>query len=188
MVGVFADGGVADVERAIAAARRAFDTGDWATQSRESRIRLVRDFVERITAALPEFIDMESRDAGHTMRLASMFTVPLGVEHSRTVIDLYEARRDIEGLPQNTTPELSWDYVRKEPVGVCALIAPFNFPLILAMWKVAPALVTGCTVVLKPSTYTPGTAALLGRVAAEAGLPPGVFNVVTSTSIGSARR
>ncbi|HVF19384.1 MAG TPA: aldehyde dehydrogenase family protein [Mycobacteriales bacterium] len=184
VVGVFADAGVEDAERAIAAARRAFDTSSWATQSRESRIATVRDFVEGITARLPEFIDMETRDAGHTARTANMFTVPLAVEHSRQQIELYSQLREVEPLPLITTPATSWNYVRREPVGVVSAISAFNFPLLLAMWKVAPALVTGCTVVLKPSPYTPGTAALLGAVAAASGLPAGVLNILTSTSIG----
>jgi len=183
-VGVFADAGVDDAERAIAAARRAFDTSDWATQGRESRVRVVRAFVEGITARLPDFIDMEIRDAGHTARLANLFTVPLAVEHARQQIELYEQMREIEPLPLITTPAPSWNYVRREPVGVVSAISPFNFPLLIAMWKVAPALVTGCTVVLKPSPFTPGTAALLGEVAAASDLPPGVLNVLTSTSIG----
>jgi len=184
VVGLFADAGVEDAERAIVAARRAFDTSSWATQSRESRIAVVRDFVEGITARLPDFIDMEMRDAGHTARLANLFTVSLAVEHSRQQIELYSQLREIEPLPQITVPATSWNYIRREPVGVVSAISAFNFPLLLAMWKVAPALVTGCTVVLKPSPYTPGTAALLAEVAAASGLPAGVLNVLTSTSIG----
>jgi aldehyde dehydrogenase (NAD+) len=182
---VVPDAGVEDVERAVAAARRAFDTSDWATQGRESRIRTVRAFVEGITARLPEFIEYEIADAGHTSRLANLFTVPLAVEHSRQAIELYEQRRDVEPLPQITTPALSANYVRREPVGVCSLISAFNFPILLAMWKVAPALVTGCTTVLKPSPLAPATALLLAEVAAEL-LPPGVLNVVTPSGIGPA--
>jgi aldehyde dehydrogenase (NAD+) len=179
------DAGTADVERAIAAARRAFDTSDWATQGRASRIRVVREFVEGITARLPEFIEWEIADAGHTSRLANLFTVALAVEHSRQCVELYEQRRDVEPLPQITSPALSANYVRREPVGVCSLISPFNFPILIAMWKVAPALVTGCTAVLKPSPLAPATALLLAEVAAEL-LPPGVLNVVTTTGLGPA--
>jgi aldehyde dehydrogenase (NAD+) len=182
---VVPDATTADVERAIAAARRAFDTSDWATQGRASRIRIVREFVEGITARLPEFIEAEINDAGHTSRLANLFTVPLAVEHSRQAIELYEQRREVEPLPQITTPALSANYVRREPVGVAALISAFNFPILLAMWKVAPALVTGCTAVLKPSPLAPATALLLGEVAAAL-LPPGVLNVVTPSGIGPA--
>jgi aldehyde dehydrogenase (NAD+) len=182
---VVPDATTADVERAIAAARRAFDTSDWATQGRASRIKVVRDFVEGITARLPEFIEAEIADAGHTSRLANLFTVPLAVEHSRQAIELYEQRREVEPLPQITTPALSANYVRREPVGVAALISAFNFPILLAMWKVAPALVTGCTAVLKPSPLAPATALLLGEVAAGL-LPPGVLNVVTPSGIGPA--
>ena len=184
VMGVFADAGLPDVERAIAAARRAFDGSDWATQGRESRIRTVSAFVEGITARLPEFTDLEIRDAGHTARLANMFTVPLAVEHSRAMIETYARLSDVEPLPAITTPAPSWNYVRREPVGVCSLISPFNFPILIAMWKVAPALVTGNTVVLKPSPLASATCALLAEIAAEADLPPGVFNLVTSTSIG----
>ncbi|HVE98629.1 MAG TPA: aldehyde dehydrogenase family protein [Mycobacteriales bacterium] len=184
VAGVYADAGPDDAERAIAAARRAFDRSDWASQGRESRIRVVRSFVEGITARLPEFVETEIRDAGHTARLANLFTVPLAVEHARQQVELYAQMREIEPLPAITTPAPSWNYVRREPVGVVSAISPFNFPLLIAMWKVAPALATGCTVVLKPSPYTPGTAALLGEVAADSGLPPGVLNVLTSSAIG----
>jgi aldehyde dehydrogenase (NAD+) len=182
---VVPDAGVPDVERAVAAARRAFDESDWATQGRASRIRAVRAFVEGITARLPEFIEYEIADAGHTARLANLFTVPLAVEHARNAIELYEQRRDVEPLPHITTPALSANHVRREPVGVCSLISAFNFPILLAMWKVAPALVTGCTAVLKPSPLAPATALLLAEVAAEH-LPPGVLNVVTPSGIGAA--
>jgi aldehyde dehydrogenase (NAD+) len=182
---VVPDATVGDVERAVAAARRAFDESDWAPQGRASRIKVVREFVEGITARLPEFIAYEIADAGHTSRLANLFTVPLAVEHSRQAIELYEQRRDVEPLPQITTPALSANYVRREPVGVAALISAFNFPILLAMWKVAPALVTGCTAVLKPSPLAPATALLLAEVAAEL-LPPGVLNVVTPSGIGAA--
>ncbi|HEU0131334.1 MAG TPA: aldehyde dehydrogenase family protein [Mycobacteriales bacterium] len=182
---VVPDAGVADVERAIAAARRAFDGSDWATQGRTSRVKVVREFVEGITERLPEFIEYEVADAGHTSRLANLFTVPLAVEHSRQAIELYEQRRDVEPLPQITTPALSANHVRREPVGVCSLISPFNFPILIAMWKVAPALVTGCTAVLKPSPLAPATALLLAEVAAER-LPKGVLNVVTPSGIGPA--
>src|SRR4051812_31060059 len=143
-VATFADADADDVAAAVTAARRAFDAGDWATQGRAARVRAVSAFVEGITARMPEFIDLEIHDAGHTSRFANLFTIPLAVEHSRTLIELYEQRRDIESLPAITTPAPSWNYVRREPVGVCSLIAPFNFPLTLAMWKIAPALVTGC--------------------------------------------
>ncbi|HVF05012.1 MAG TPA: aldehyde dehydrogenase family protein [Frankiaceae bacterium] len=179
------DAGTEDVDRAIRAARRAFDTSDWATMGRGSRIRTVRAFVEGITERLGEFSEWETADAGHTTRLASLFTVPLAVEHSRQCIELYEQRRDVEPLPQITSPALSANYVRREPLGVCSLISPFNFPILIAMWKVAPALVTGNTAVLKPSPLAPATALLLAEVAAEH-LPPGVLNVVTPSGIGPA--
>ena len=182
---VVPDAGAADVERAIRAARRAFDESDWATQGRASRIRQVRAFVEGITERLQEFIEWEIRDAGHTSRLANLFTVALAVEHSRQVVELYEQRRDVETLPQITSPALSANYVRREPIGVCSLISPFNFPILIAMWKVAPALVTGNTAVLKPSPLAPATAMLLAEVAAEH-LPPGVLNVVTPSGLGPA--
>ncbi|HEX8002404.1 MAG TPA: aldehyde dehydrogenase family protein [Mycobacteriales bacterium] len=182
---VVPDAGTEDVQRAIEAARRAFDESDWATQGRHSRLRTVREFVEGITERLPEFIEAEIADAGHTSRLANLFTVPLAVEHSRQCLELYEQRRDVEPLPQITTPAMSANYVRREPVGVCSLISPFNFPILIAMWKVAPALVTGCTAVLKPSPLAPATALLLGEVAAER-LPQGVLNVVTPSGIGPA--
>jgi aldehyde dehydrogenase (NAD+) len=177
----YADAGLADAAEAISAARRAFDTGDWVGQGRAARLRTVRAFVEGITARLPEFIEAEIGDAGHTARLANLFTVPLAVEHARQLLELFGATREIEPLPQVSTPALAWNYRRREPVGVCSLIVPFNFPLLITMWKVAPALATGCTAVLKPSPLAPASGALLAEVAA-ATLPPGVLNVITTTS------
>ncbi|MCA1824177.1 MAG: aldehyde dehydrogenase family protein [Frankia sp.] len=179
------DAAVADVDRAIAAARTAFDNSDWATQGRASRIRVVRGFLDGLTERLPELTEWEIRDAGHTSRLAGLFTVPLAIEHARQMVELYEQRRDVEPLPQITVPAPSYNYLRREAVGVCALISPFNFPLLIAMWKLAPALVTGCTAVLKPSPLAPATALVLAEIAAER-LPRGVLNVVTTTSIGAA--
>src|SRR5262249_10715345 len=84
-------------------------------------------------------------------------------------------------VPRTDFPAPAWEFVQREPYGVCAGIIPWNFPFIMAVWKAAPALATGNTMVLKPSPYTPLTALELARVAAEAGLPPGVLNVVPGT-------
>jgi 4-(gamma-glutamylamino)butanal dehydrogenase len=169
-----ADAGPAEVDLAVAAARRAFESGPWPRLSPADRglvLTRLADLIERdrstlaVTISLEmgkpitEAYDIELRAAINTFRWYAQLADKLTDESPRTGADVLAL-------------------VTREPAGVVAAVVPWNFPLTLASWKVAPALAAGCTVVLKPSELSPLSALLLGRLATEAGLPPGALNVV----------
>jgi aldehyde dehydrogenase (NAD+) len=128
-----------------------------------------------------ELCQLEAEDAGHTMRMANLFTIPLGTYHWKYLAEEAAKLEYTEPVPRTDFPAPAWQFVQREPFGVCAGIIPWNFPFIMAVWKAAPALATGNTMVLKPSPYTPLTALELAAVAQEAGLPNGVLNVIPGT-------
>jgi acyl-CoA reductase-like NAD-dependent aldehyde dehydrogenase len=169
--------GPADVDAAVEAARRAFapDT-EWRRKSasdRGRRIAVLADLVERDAEQLAQ---LESLDNGKPVKFAR------GVDLTQTIAHLrYYAgwTTKIEGRTLPTAARDAFVYTQREPVGVCAQIIPWNFPLLMAAWKVGPALAAGCTIVLKPAEQTPLTALRLGELALEAGIPPGVLNVLT---------
>jgi aldehyde dehydrogenase (NAD+) len=168
--------GAEDVDRAVRAAREAFDDGRWSGISAAKRTRAMLALAEAIEAHADELAELEALDNGKPVKLAKRVDVHLAAEHIR-----YFA-----GWPTRITGDtvpVAWPdmhcYVQREPVGVCGQIIPWNFPLLMAAWKVAPALAAGCTLVLKPAEQTPLTALRLGELALEAGLPEGVVNVIT---------
>jgi acyl-CoA reductase-like NAD-dependent aldehyde dehydrogenase len=171
-----AQAGPADVERAVAAAREAFADGPWASLPAAGRERLMLALAQAIEEHAEEFAQIESLDNGKPVGLAQYVDVAGTVGHLR-----YFAGwpTKIEGgvLPVAAPNMLC--YTRREPVGVCAQIVPWNFPLLMAAWKISPALAAGCTVVLKPAEQTPLSALRLGELALEVGFPPGVLNVLT---------
>ncbi|HVL33365.1 MAG TPA: aldehyde dehydrogenase family protein [Actinomycetota bacterium] len=178
--GRVAKGDVADTRKAIVAARRASDSGVWIDMPQEERSRRMLKAWEALSAALPDLAQLEAENAGHTMRMANLFSIAIGVEHWKVLAGLSATMGDIEPVPWNDYPAPSWGFVRREPYGVTAAITPWNFPFILMMWKVAPALATGNTVVVKPASYTPLSTLEFARVLAETDLfPPGVLNVIT---------
>jgi acyl-CoA reductase-like NAD-dependent aldehyde dehydrogenase len=113
--------------------------------------------------------------------MASMMEIPIGIEHFKAQVELGERVPVYEPLPWIDMPAVSWNFVNREPIGVCAGIVPWNLPFMISTWKIAPALVMGNCMVVKPSTETPLTALETAKVAAECGLPPGVLNVVTGS-------
>jgi acyl-CoA reductase-like NAD-dependent aldehyde dehydrogenase len=168
--------GPEDVDRAVAAARTAFEEGPWTKLPPAQRGLLLTKLAELVDAHADELAELESLDNGKPLGYARNVDVRATVAHLH-----YFA-----GWPTKIVGEtipVSWPnalcYTRKEPVGVCGQIIPWNFPLLMSAWKVAPALAAGCTVVLKPAEQTPLTALRLGELALEAGLPEGVLNVVT---------
>lgn len=174
--------GPEDVERAVAAARRAFfETGPWPAMTPAERQRMLWRVAEGISARADQFAQLESIDNGKSVAVAKAVDVTWAAE-----IFYYYAgwATKIEG---RTIPvSVPWAsgarfhaFTLREPVGVCAQITPWNFPLVMAAFKVAPALACGNTVILKPAEQTPLTALLLAEVIAEAGIPPGVVNVLT---------
>jgi acyl-CoA reductase-like NAD-dependent aldehyde dehydrogenase len=171
-----AHAGEEDVDRAVAAAREAFVDAPWASLPASGRERLMLALAEAIEEHAEELAQIESLDNGKPVKLARYVDVAGTIAHLR-----YFAGwpTKIEGgvLPVSAPNMLC--YTRREPVGVCAQIIPWNFPLLMAAWKIAPALAAGCTIVLKPAEQTPLSALRLGELALEVGLPAGVLNVLT---------
>jgi acyl-CoA reductase-like NAD-dependent aldehyde dehydrogenase len=168
--------GPQDVGRAVAVAREAFETGPWHTLAPSERGRLIGALADAVEAHAEELAQIESLDNGKPVKLAQYVDVAGTVAHLR-----YFAGwpTKIEGAVLPVTAPQMLCYTRREPVGVCGQIVPWNFPLLMAAWKIAPALAAGCTIVLKPAEQTPLSALRLGELALEAGLPPGVLNVLT---------
>jgi aminomuconate-semialdehyde/2-hydroxymuconate-6-semialdehyde dehydrogenase len=167
-----ADGDAADVDRAVEAAARAFPA--WVRTPAADRSRILLDLARRIDDNLERLARAESVDNGKPIRLARLVDIPRAAANFRffatAVLHTHtEAYR---------TDQLALNYTLRQPRGVCGLISPWNLPLYLFSWKVAPAVATGNTAVAKPSELTPMTAHLLGEMCNEAGLPPGVLNIV----------
>ncbi len=176
-------GGAVDVEAAVRSSRAAFDSGSWSRMSAMQRSATIYKMADIIEARREELALLETRNAGKT---------------------LADARGDVDYTVETfryfagATPRILGDtipvrpdfltYTLQEPVGVCGLIVPWNYPLLMAAWKVAPALAAGCTAVLKPASYTPLSVFELGKIALEAGVPEGVLNVVSGpgSTVGEA--
>lgn len=168
-----------DTQAAIQAARTAFDAGDWATMPPGERSRRLHALVDAIEVRQAELADAEMRNAGCTWRKANLMDIPVGLIHFRHFAKLADFE-PLEPVPQITFPALSYNVVRREPIGVCGQIIPWNFPFLMAIWKLAPALAAGNTVVLKPASYTPLSALKLVEIIHESDLlPPGVLNLIT---------
>ncbi|HEX6254433.1 MAG TPA: aldehyde dehydrogenase [Euzebyales bacterium] len=168
------NGDAADIDAAVAAARRAFDDGRWRNRSPRSRKRTLLAFADAVDAHRDELALLESLDVGKPITDALRADVPGCANTIRWYAEAIDKLYD-EIAP--TGPD-ALALVRREPIGVVGAVIPWNYPLILAAWKIAPALAVGNTVVLKPAEQSPLSALLLGRLAAEAGLPDGVLNVV----------
>src|ERR1700677_211656 len=168
--------GAQDVEQAVAAARTAFAEGPWATIGAAGREGLMRALADAMEARAEELAQIESLDNGKPVGLAQYVDVNGAIGHLR-----YFAGwpTKIEGGVLPVAAPNMHCYTRREPVGVCGQIIPWNFPLLMAAWKLGPALAAGCTVVLKPAEQTPLSALRIGELALEAGFPPGVVNVLT---------
>jgi acyl-CoA reductase-like NAD-dependent aldehyde dehydrogenase len=170
-----AQGGAEDVDAAVTAARNAL-SGEWSRISAADRGLLINRFADALEAHAGELAELESLDNGKPVKLAKAVDVTSAVAQLRHYAGWPE-RAFGEVVPVRQPDMLC--YTRKEPVGVCGQIIPWNFPLLMASWKLGPALAAGCTVVLKPAEQTPLTALRLGELALEAGIPAGVLNVIT---------
>jgi acyl-CoA reductase-like NAD-dependent aldehyde dehydrogenase len=167
--------GAEDVAKAVAAARAAFDGGPWSKLAPSERGGLMNALADAIEQRQEEIAQIESLDNGKPVKLAQYVDVRGTVAHLRYFAGW---ATKIEGnvLPVSAPDMLC--YTRREPVGVCGQIVPWNFPLLMATWKVAPALAAGCTIVLKPAEQTPLSALRFGELALEVGFPEGVLNVI----------
>jgi aminomuconate-semialdehyde/2-hydroxymuconate-6-semialdehyde dehydrogenase len=165
------------VDEAVQAARRALK-GPWGRLSEQERSNLLRKVADGIMRRADEFIRAEMLDTGKPLTLASHLDIPRGAANFNVFADQV-LTLSTESFRSATPDGLgALNYALRVPRGVIAVVCPWNLPLLLMTWKVAPALACGNTVVVKPSEETPTTAALLGEVMNEAGIPPGVYNVV----------
>jgi aldehyde dehydrogenase (NAD+) len=168
-----------DARKAIEAARKAFDSGIWSNMKPKERAQKLMQVVEKMTARESELAELESRDAGLTIRKTTLQDIPYSIEHFSTLVEIGEKVPQYEPLPWIDFPAVSWNFVHREPIGVCSAIVPWNSPLLEAVWKVAPALIMGNSIILKPASDSPITASELARIFSECDIPPGVFNLVT---------
>jgi phenylacetaldehyde dehydrogenase len=178
-VSEFADADKADVDRAVAAARRAFDDGRWTGLPPAAREGLMHRLADLIEANADEFAELEAIDNGKPKTMAGAVDVPGAVAMMRYMAG-WATKIGGEAIDPLSAPAGAFHaYTRREPVGVAAQIVPWNFPLLMAVLKIAPALAAGCTLVLKPAEQTSLTALRLGDLVLEAGFPPGVINIIT---------
>ena len=166
-----------DTARAVVAARKAFDEGPWPKMKRDERSALLKAISDKINERQKDLVALEVADSGSTVRKAKediyLSARNMNYFSKLAAIDLTE---QVDGLSK---PGFSQNLIIREPIGVVGAIIPWNFPLKMAIWKLGPALAAGNTVVLKPSELTPCTAMELAAIIREAGVPPGVVNIVT---------
>jgi aldehyde dehydrogenase (NAD+) len=170
-----AKAGPEDVGRATEAARAAFDEGPWPRMKGKDRAKALLAVADGVKKAAAGLAEMEARDSGGTIRKAQNADIGMAISTFRVFADLAGRDENEEPLPRSP---ISYNYVRREPMGVCAAITPWNFPLQMAAWKIAPAIAAGNSVILKPASYTPLTSIELGRICLEAGIPEGVVGVL----------
>jgi phenylacetaldehyde dehydrogenase len=175
------DGGAADVDAAVRAARAAFESAEWGGARPVDRERWLLRLADLVEANANELAEIETLDNGKPLAMSQRVDVPSAIDFLRYCAGW---ATKIEGTTVDVSvPALRksefFAYTRREPVGVVGAIIPWNFPLLMAVWKVGPALATGCSIVLKPAEDTPLSALRLAALALEAGLPRGAFNVVT---------
>lgn len=176
-----AEGDAADVDAAVAAARRAFEDSEWSRMKPCDRERLMHRLADLIEREADSLAELEAIDNGKALVMARYVDVKHALEVWRYMAG-WPTKLEGQTLPISGTLVPGQEYAafsQREPIGVVGAIIAWNFPLLLATWKCAPALAAGCTVVLKPAEETPLTALRLGELVIEAGFPPGVFNIVT---------
>ncbi|MDJ1135143.1 aldehyde dehydrogenase family protein [Streptomyces iconiensis] len=178
VAGTLAKGTREHTERAVAAARAAFDQGTWRDTSPAHRAELLRQVADGLAQRADELARVQSRENGAPVRLAEAVHIGVSLLHLRYLADLAD-RYEFQRPGPLITPVLAAGAVHREPIGVCAAIVPWNVPLLASVWKIAPALAAGNTVVIKPDEQAPFTVVELVRECERAGLPPGVLNLVT---------
>jgi betaine-aldehyde dehydrogenase len=168
------ESGAEDVDRAVAAARRAFDQGPWATTTAQERGRVLFRLAEKVRQHHAALAELESRNNGKPIVEAEF-----DISDVATCFEYYGGLATKLSGAVNPVPDNALSLSLKEPVGVAGQIVPWNYPLLMAAWKLAPALAAGCTCVLKTAEQTPLTTLELARWLGEVGLPPGVVNILT---------
>jgi phenylacetaldehyde dehydrogenase len=175
-----AEGDREDINEAVKAARKAFEQGPWRRTTAAERTRLIWKLSELLEEHLEEFANLETLDNGKPLAVAKAGDLPLAIDLFRYMAG-WATKLEGNTIPMSVpyTPGAEYlAYTLREPVGVVGQIIPWNFPLLMAAWKLGPALATGCTVVLKPAEQTPLSALRLGELITEAGFPDGVVNIV----------
>jgi len=168
------EAGSEDIDLAVRAAKKAFDEGPWSKMGAAKRSRLMYKLADLMEENAAELAQLETLDNGKPIRETTNADIPLAIEHMRYYAG-WSTKIVGQTIPVNGP---FFNYTRHEAVGVVGQIIPWNFPLLMAMWKLGAALATGCTVVLKPAEQTPLSALYLAELIEEAGFPPGVVNIV----------
>jgi acyl-CoA reductase-like NAD-dependent aldehyde dehydrogenase len=176
------------VEAAIAAARRSFDQGVWSDLRRDERIEAIRAIADYLQGRYDELAATLTAEAGASAIMVATAQLGTPIQHLRAACDLYAGLPDVEHTPRPlgeviTGNRVSASVMRHEPVGVVVAISAYNFPIWTNAWKLAPALLTGNSVILRPSPLTPISALVFGEAAEAVGIPPGVFNVVVEAGV-----
>src|SRR2546425_5869250 len=166
-----------DVDRAVAAARAAYDDGRWSDLPHGARAAALEKLAMAVEAHAAELAELESQDAGKPIKSARDGDIPFAIDNLHFFAG---AARHLAGTAASEYTGGHTSIIRREPIGVVASLAPWNYPFMMAAWKIGPALAAGNTVIFKPSVETPLTTLKLGEIALEAGLPPGVLNIITS--------
>lgn len=174
VIATSAEGSEVDAKMAIKAARKAFDSGIWSHLSADERADYLYNIADRLEEKAAEIARLETANNGKVIRATTYVDIPVSIQCFRYYADL------IKGMKKEsyTRADSSETIIIREPIGVCGLIVPWNFPLMLAVWQIAPALAAGNTIVLKPSESTPVSAFKLFEIIEEVGLPAGVANLV----------
>ncbi|GAA0344562.1 aldehyde dehydrogenase DhaS [Bacillus carboniphilus] len=172
-VATVAKASIEDAERAVQAARQAFDKGKWKRFPVGKRARVINKIASIMRSRFNELVELEVLDSGKSVS-AAQGQVMQAIEDFEFYAGAIVGHRG----NVNNMPGPFFNYTQKEPVGVCAQIIPWNYPLMMAAWKIAPAIAAGCTVILKPASLTPLTAIVLTEICHEAGVPEGVVNVL----------
>lgn len=165
-----------DVDRAVRAAREAFDDGRWSNLAFADRANALLKLADILEQRTPELARIETEETGKPITLSRDADFPFGIDNLRyfaSVARVLEGQATAEYIPTHTS------MLRREPVGVIGQVAPWNYPFMMAIWKIGPALAAGNTVILKPAENTPATSLEIARAAEEAGIPAGVLNVIT---------
>lgn len=178
VVATVARGDAGHIDAAVAAARAAFEAGDWSRRTPQERAQVMRRIAAAANEVADDLVELEMAANGATIRQATGFHIGYALAHFSYFADLADTYAWQRPAPIATFPALSQSVVHREPIGVVGAIAPWNFPLLLTLWKVGPALAAGNSVVVKPDEHTPLSILEFARIAERHGLPPGVLNVV----------
>ena len=178
VVATVAQGDASHIDAAVTAAKKAFDSGVWSRITPQERAAVMRRIAAAANDVAEELVELEMACNGATIRQATGFHIGYALSHFSYFADLAETYAWQQPGPIATFPALSQSVIHREPIGVVGAIAPWNFPLLLTLWKVGPALAAGNSVVVKPDEHTPLSILEFARIAQRSGLPPGVLNVV----------